>query len=84
VKGEDLQLGVTPATDDVVVITAIVDGELQCAIDDTGAMEVYSSSDPDVQELVQAARDAFGPSARAMPVKEFRALAAGRDELNRA
>jgi hypothetical protein len=36
---------------------------------------VYLSGDPDLPGLVDAARKVYGPSARAMPVKEFRKLA---------
>jgi hypothetical protein len=35
---------------------------------------VYASGDPVVQKLVDAFREVYGPSARAMPVKEFDVL----------
>lgn len=68
---------VLEAADDMMVVTVMVDGELLCATDDDGAAEIYASGDPDVLEQVEAARDEFGPSARAMTIREFRTLSGG-------
>jgi hypothetical protein len=59
----------------VVVVTAVIEGDLRCLTDDDGAIEIFYARHPEVRELVEAARDAFGSSARAMPAGEFRALA---------
>ena len=60
---------------DMMVMTAIVDGELTCATDDDGAAEIYEPRDPEMAELVEAAREEFGPSACAISIREFRELA---------
>jgi hypothetical protein len=66
-----------PSDESLVVIAAIKDGELVVLGDEEHDDEaaVYLSGDPDVPGLVDAARKVYGPSARAMPVKEFRKLA---------
>jgi hypothetical protein len=66
------QASVLEAADEMVVITAMVDGELLCAADGDGAAEIYASGDPDVLEQVEAARKVYGPTARAMSISEFR------------
>jgi len=67
-----VQLGVVQDAHDMVVITALVDGQLACLMDDDGAAEIFHPRDPEVVDLVKAARQKFGPSARAMTAEEFR------------
>jgi hypothetical protein len=61
----------------LVVIAAEVNGEFVVLPDKEHDDEaaVYLSGDPEVPELVEAAMRAYGPSARAMPVSEFKKLA---------
>jgi hypothetical protein len=61
----------------LVVITAEVNGEFVALPDEEHDDEaaVYLSGDPEVAELVKAAQRVYGPSARAMPVSEFKKLA---------
>jgi hypothetical protein len=59
-------------SDEIVVVTAVVDGELLCLEDEDGAIEIFEPGDPEVAEMVEAAREAFGPSARAMTVSEYK------------
>jgi hypothetical protein len=68
---------VEPADDTLMVITTLDEkGERVVLPDEEHEDEaaVYMSSDPDVQELLDAAREAYGPSALAVPVAEFQAL----------
>jgi hypothetical protein len=65
-----------PSDDVLVVITMIKDGELAVLVDAEydDEVAVYLSGDPEVDELVEAAREVYGPSARAMLLEEFTAL----------
>jgi hypothetical protein len=62
-----------------VVITSDGDGGLVALTDDEHDDEaaVYLSGDPEMPGLVEAAQKVYGPSARAMPVTEFKKLAGG-------
>ncbi len=68
-----------PSDEALVVIVAEDNGKLVVLPDEEHDDEaaVYLSGDPDVQELVEAARNVYGPTARAMPVDEFKKLAGG-------
>ena len=77
--GHCMRFGVAqPSEDTPVVITAITDDGLVALTDDDEA-EIFGSRDPDVHELVEAATRAYGPTARAMPVMEYRVLAHGSE-----
>jgi hypothetical protein len=68
-----MQFGVAqPSEDTPVVIIAEHDDELVVLTDD-GEPKIYSSRDPEVPRVVEAATRAYGPSARAVPVSEFKA-----------
>jgi hypothetical protein len=72
-----MEFGVAqPSDDEPVVIVAEGDGGLMALTDDEHDDEaaVYMPGDPEVAELVETATRAYGPSARAMPVSEFRKL----------
>jgi hypothetical protein len=66
-----------PVDETLVVIVAEDDGGLVCLTDGEHDDEaaVYLSGDPEIPGLVEAARKVYGASARAMPVREFGALA---------
>jgi hypothetical protein len=61
----------------VVIVAEDSDGKLVILPDENHQDEaaVYLSGDPEVAELVETATRAYGPSARAMPVSEFKKLA---------
>lgn len=65
----------------VVIVAKDENGEIVVLEDEEypGEAAVYMSGDPDVREEVDAFREVYGPSARAMPVKELDLLADVRD-----
>lgn len=74
-QGERVQFGVAQPSEDVpAVIVADGDDGLMALTEDDGEPRIFGSRDPEVGELVEAATRAYGPSARAMPVSEFKKL----------
>jgi hypothetical protein len=61
----------------LVVIVAEVNGEFVVLPDEEHDDEaaVYLSGDPEVQGLLEAAQRVYGPSARVVPLGEFKKLA---------
>lgn len=66
-----------PSDETLVVITATRDGEVVVYPDEEHDDEVavFLDGDPEIPELLEAARKVYGPSARVMPLDEFKKLA---------
>jgi hypothetical protein len=63
----------------VVIVAEDSDGKLVVVPDEEHDDEaaVYLDGDPEISGLVEAVREVYGPSARAMPLDEFKKLAEG-------
>ena len=76
-----MEFGVAQPADGtlVVIVAEDSDGKLVVLPDEEREDEaaVYLDGDPEIPGLVEAARKVHGPSARAMPVSEFKKLAGG-------